>query len=384
MSDRKITQGSSTISILLLATILVSFIIGCQPTLQQRFQERYGEEINLSAFELLTAVRDLARSFSNIIEEAADEIIAKSSHSDVRRNALLWKTNAIPAAYTAIFRPDPVAALIDTWAFSIQMVHYFDRGGGKNLFGEYTVIALDASKRLEAEVLHLAELTAPDAAMADIEEKLQLWASKHPIEGRMFHRDSIMPDYARFIEDPELSVFAQIGKLSVDLSDISYRLSVYSEFLPRQARWQAELLVEDLNATGGVKAEVAGLSEVLNSVIPLVEQLPDLIARERVAFLQALREERVATFESIDQQRVSTLDRFTQERIATIAALREERIATLEEIDAIGNRIVDNALARTEGLIDHTFLRTAQLLAALLVLSFIMGIFILAVFFKKK
>ena len=206
------------------------------------------------------------------------------------------------------------------------------------------------------------------------------------MEGQNFHRESIMPDYAKIMEDPDLGVLASVSRLSVGLPEIAYRLSVYNEYLPRQARWQAELLVNDVSSKEGIKAtmeELSGLLEVLNRIIPLVEKIPDLIARERVAFLKALREERLATFESIDEQRVSTLDRFTQERVSTIEALREERIAALQDIDNMANQIVDKALTRTEGLIDHTFLRTAQLLGSVLILCFIIGL-IAVLFLKKK
>jgi len=379
-------QTNSARLILVITAVLVSLTLGCQTPAQQRLTTPKGEEVKLSPFELLVAARDLAPSFANIIEEAADEIIEESADPKVRRHALVWKMNAIPAAFTAIFRPDPVAAIVDTWAFSIQMVQFFDKGAGRSLFGEYHTIALEAAERLEAEVLHLIKESVSPELEAELKEKLELWASGHPIEGQHFHRQSIMPDYARFMEDPDLGVLAAVSRITVGLPDLAYRLSVYNEFLPRQARWQAELLVDDVNEKDGIKVqmeELAGLMEVLNSVIPLVEQIPDLIARERVALLKALREERVASFESIDQQRLATLDRFTQERIATIAALREERIATLQDIDAIGNQIVSNALTKTEGLIDHTFLRTSQLLAALLILCFIVGI-VLVLLIKKK
>ena len=379
-------QTNSVRLILLITAVFFSLSLGCQTPMQQRLTTPKGEEVKLSAFELRVAALDLAPSFSDIIEEAADEIIEKSADPKIRRHALVWKMNAIPAAFTAIFRPDPVAAIIDTWAFSIQMVQFFDKGDGRRMFGEYNYIALDGSKRLEAEVLHIIKSSVSPELEAELKKKIEWWASEHPMEGQHFHRQSIMPDYARFMGDPNFGVFALVDKLTVGLPEIANRLSVYNEYLPRQARWQAELLVDEVNEKEGIKVqmeELAGLMEVLNSVIPLVEQIPDLIARERVALLKALREERVASFESIDQQRVATLDKFTQERIATIAALREERIATLQDIDAIGNQIVTNALTKTEGLIDHTFLRTSQLLAALLILCFIAGV-VLVLFIKKK
>ena len=206
-----------------------------------------------------------------------------------------------------------------------------------------------------------------------------------------------MKEFADIIAGSELTAYEAVGKLTMGMGDLAAWVAVYSTHLPNQARWQAELLLMESNARGGIGVrveELAMISESLERVIPIVEKSPEIISRERGTVLKALREERVATLESIneqriatlesiDLQRVSTLEWFTQQRIATIAALRQERIDATKDIEATSNRIIDTGFMSTEGLIDHFFLRTAQLLVGLLIFSLFIGIFAVR-YIKKK
>ncbi len=382
-----------------ISPLLVFPITGCEKLVPRRsiMMEREATTIKVSAAELRVRVQDLSIPFAGIIEEAADEIMAKSPDQNVRLHALLWKMNAIPALFTSIFRPDPALALIDVWAFTVQMIQYFGEGPGREVLGEYHSIALDASRQLEARIMDLGRSVSDTSNLLKISVQFHSWAAEHPIQSPLFYRESVVKEYADLIAESDLTAFAALGKLSVGMEDLASWFAVYSEYLPNQARWQAELLLAESNAKGGIDvkvSELARLTDPLERVIPIVEKSPEIIARERVALLKALRQERVATLESIneqriatlesiDVQRVSTMEWFTQERIATIAALRQERIDAIKDIEAISNRIVDTGLMSTERLIDHFFLRTAQLLGCLLILGVIMGIFAVR-YIKKK
>ncbi len=85
-----------------------------------------GSNITLSAEQLRIQVRSLVDPFSGRIEEAADEIIAGSVDPRVRLAALEGKANTIPALRESLFRPDPLAAVMDAWALAKQMEDYFE------------------------------------------------------------------------------------------------------------------------------------------------------------------------------------------------------------------------------------------------------------------
>ena len=385
MNGAKIKQRNSIELFYLITAVLILQISGCYTVPRQTRMMAQKTEIKVSAEELSIRVQALAIPLSGIIEHAADEVMAKSSDETVRLQALLWKMNAIPILYAAIFQPDPAVAAVDTWALIAQMVQYFSEGPGKDGLGKYHVIALDAARRMERRVKELGRSVTADADLSKTSALIHAWAKENPIRSPLFHRESVVKEFADLIAEPGLSALGAVGRVSLGLEYFAAWLAVYSEHLPRQARWQVELLLAESNARGGIGVsveELVKLTDPLERVIPIVEKSPEIIARERDALLEALREERmavfesineqrVATLESIDEQRVSTLDWLNQAQIATISALKQERIDAMKDMQTIGIRIVGNGLLRSEQLIDHFFLRTAQLLAGALILCFI-------------
>lgn len=81
---------------------------------------------------------------------------------------------------------------------------------------------------------------------------------------------------------------------------------------------------------------------------------------------QVARKERIATLAGVDKQRRETLVYLTRERRMTMIAL-----------EAVGNRIAENTLRRSEQLIDHFFVRAMQLLVVIILAGFFHGLFFL-------
>jgi hypothetical protein len=83
------------------------------------------------------------------------------------------------------------------------------------------------------------------------------------------------------------------------------------------------------------------VADSVNRLVPIAEQSATLIAREREAFFEDLR----------------------QERIDVLFNIERRRMATLTELESVGNRILGKAQRQTEQLIDHLFFRMLQLIA---------------------
>ena len=317
----------------MITVLMLLFLIpsGCQSVqrqspLLQKLTKKHGAEIQMSAEELSIHVKELTVLYSGVIEEAADEIIERSPDPHVRRQAMLWKMNAIPAAHTAIYHPDPLIALLDIWAFSIQMKYYFDTGRGRSAFGEWHVIALEASQRLETAAMDLAKNIRTDGKITIPQKLVEEWARKNPIESPLFYRRSSAIEFASVTAKKNISSIAAVGKLAFDMDDIAERLAVYSEHLPKQVRWEFQMLLEDL--------------------------------MEKEEILGTLQRERALVMQDIDDQRIATLAWFGDERALLTA-------------DA-------------ERLIDHFFLRAAQLVFVLLLLFLIAGVVLIRVMRKKS
>jgi len=122
------------------------------------------------------------------------------------------------------------------------------------------------------------------------------------------------------------------------MDDLVARIDLNAEFIPKFARWQAILFAMD----GGydtIPDGVAYLAHIemvageIERLSPLVEALPDLVAAERTAVLEALDAYLTRTLAFVDHQRTTLMrDDVMAEREAVLAAIREERIAVLEAI----------------------------------------------------
>jgi hypothetical protein len=121
----------------------------------------------------------------------------------------------------------------------------------------------------------------------------------------------------------------------------------------------------------------------IDRLTPIVEALPDLVAEERVAVLEALDAELTRILSFIDQQRMALMhEDVRSEREAVLIAIREERIAVLAAI-AEERRIVLDALREErvatfsdlDELMDKAFTREVNKLfiRALILIAILLG-----------
>lgn len=378
--------------LLILIGLIVALATGCQGVQYEsgliKKSKAEGVRYNKSATELRIYRDDLAFVFTGTIEQSADHIMAASSDNEIKRHALLWKINGIPAAYRGLFQPDPAIAIIDIWAFSMQMVDYFERGSGKADFGQWHSIARDASRKVETRIMETVASFTPDVDISPWQLKIQAWVSEHPIERDFIFRDTVAPQLASIIGDQAMDALQTVGNMAVSMEELGDQVSTYMNMLTKQARWQAELMISESANRRDIEGGLAMLAELaasVNRLSPIAEQLPGLIASEREAFLGTLQQERIEVLSDIERQRLETMSFLTRERSTIIDDLKSERqllveilqaerttilqsidaqrVAAFAEFESTGNRMLKKAQNQSEQLIDHVFIRMLQLIA---------------------
>ena len=331
--------------------------------------------------------------YSAEIEAAADRIISESSSPAAQRQALVWKTEAIPVMQTSLLNSDPVAAVLDTWAFIFQMKEYMERPALKQRLGESYPVVAETLRNMDAEMEQLVLLGAPAADVADLRQRVAVWAKAHPIQASLVGRQSVDPDVIRKVGQSDLGMAASIKTLAEGLGDFTARLDAYNVYLPKQARWQAELLLTDFTHDPQISAALSDFSVLSGSAAKAsgnLDQMPELVDQTRKAFkadvdgerlsAQAfLREEGLRTLYALQQERIATIDAMHDERLATTAQIREEREAAMEtlrgqeitvmnEFEAFSEKAIQDADTRGRGLINYFFLRALELMLLTLVL----------------
>jgi PBP1b-binding outer membrane lipoprotein LpoB len=376
--------------------LLVLAVVICGCSLGKTKKEasvKAAKNVTSSAAVLSSRNQSLLGMYSAEIESAADKIMFESPTTDGRRQALAWKAEAIPILQNTMLKADPVAAMVDTWAFVYQMKNYFQQPALKTQLGQLQPVAADTVSRMDAQMEQLVRTAAPTANIADMRKRIESWAAEHPIQRGLPGRESMDAELIDRVGKSDLGAVASVRALEQGMGDLTARLDAYNVYTPKQARWQAELLLSDLGQDPHVATAMSSLgaiSDAAGKASGNIDRMPDLMQQARAAVLADVQGQRLAVQDFVDQQRALTLSALQQERIATLAALNGERLGATsdlrgerqvvlaalhnEQVEAMNSirgmseatlKEVDN---RGRSLIDHFFVRALELILLTLVL----------------
>jgi hypothetical protein len=320
----------------------------------------------------------LAINIPGAIEASSDQIIAKSQDRAVRRSALRFKMEVVPAYYMALFDVDPLVAALDVWVLSIQLQQYLSDGPGRDRFGAQQAIALDAATRIRDQVAaSMKTLAKRPERFESAKEKVETWAQQNPIAGNIASRPSILPLLAQMAGSPDSSVWGAVGDVTATVGDIATRLDIYAGYLPKASRWQGELLVDevsdrdDTHLTLSTFDAVRKTADRVNSLIA-----PDAIHEETGFAIAAFRIERVQTMAAVDKMRVdaqayldgqqaTVLGNLNTQRLEVMAEIDRQRVLALNQIEELRKQ----TFADLDSLVSRTILKLALALALLLLLA---------------
>ena len=207
--------------------LLLSILSACSTSAprQTGFQQTLGSEV--SSREIRIRTTDYAMMFSQTVEIAADSILALTTERDVARNALIWKSYAVPAIYRSATLPDPLLAWIDSRVLTYQMLDYFEAGGGTSLFGEQQPLALEAARFIESEMYRARELSGQKAD-PELEDGIRRFAAEHPLQNLYFFRHSPVEVLASYLGQDQVSGLQAVGSMTELMEEMSMRLNTYT------------------------------------------------------------------------------------------------------------------------------------------------------------
>ncbi|NNE35671.1 MAG: hypothetical protein HKN13_10560 [Rhodothermales bacterium] len=357
---------------LVLVIVGCSSGIACTPALvstQTPFMENVGD-IEMSSRELRVRVIEFGRYFSATVEQSADRILVTSSDPAERRYALLWKARAIPAAQEAVLQIDPLMALVDIWAFAMQMEVFFESGPGKLWFTEGRSEVLATAGKLVGDAHSFAVRISVSGDVDAPEQEIRGWVNNHPIEDDLFLRDSVIGSGANLLGS-QRGAFALVEDMNTTTREVGYRLAFYNEYLLKQVRWALELGGDDLLRVPRIDSLLTAVQHTLSIADGLTSEFDALAARERDALLTSAGQERAIVLAELNRQRIAllstlsderaiVLDAVSRERIAAMAAIRSEREATIETLASA----IEDAKLESRAIVDYAVYRFGILLGA--------------------
>ena len=361
---------------------------------------KYTPNLKSSASELSSRNQSLLALYSAEIETAADKIISGSPSPAARRQALVWKVEAIPVMQASLLNSDPIVATLDTWAFIFQMTAFMERPEWKNTIGNFYPTVVETLRNMNVQMERLVQSAAPKANVAYTREKVRDWAEANPIQDSLASRSSAGADIIKRVGETTFGTLGSVKALAKSMGDLSARLDAYNLYLPKQARWQAELFLEDLKGDSQVNSALSDIHALSDTGAKLDSErlsAQQFVHQEREqtlhAAITAVHAERLGTLNAVDQQRLATLaalhaellgvrSALDAERLAATAdlrgerqsvldALRDQEVATVSDMRATSEKEIQTLHANGRDLINLFFLRALELMLLMLVLCFL-------------
>jgi len=355
-----------------LAPLLGSvLLVACAtvPT-QTKFMEEQGVKVSAEAIRM--RLRAEAVPFTGLMEQAADEASAASTDPAVRKRALVWKINVVPAMYRTLFNQRPLIALLDTWALLVQAEQYLESPEGKAAFGPGASVVLATTRELEGRVQDIARWAVPGRDLTSTRAKVQQWAEKHPVRLTFATRDSIEKDLVTLAPTEELSAFAVVGQLNEDMNGLVGRMDFLPIMVPRQATWQAELAYVNL-VDPQLESALKRAGEAMDKLDGMIawlgtEGLEGFAEEQRIEIMRAVAVERLEIERLVDRQRVEIQAFVDREREQVAALLNQERAAVMADAQRLADRATAEAARSAKEVVDHALVRVALVLGAALLL----------------
>jgi hypothetical protein len=367
------------LSVIMVVTITLT-ITGCfSAPKETALMKEAGIEV--STIEYKMRLSEFGYRFAGIVELSADEIISKTSDNEIEKQALLWKIYAIPAMIRSLSINDPLAAGIDSWILSVQMLQYFEDGYGKDLFGEYQDIAITASKLIIRDIENLArELKGTD----DISKGQKItedWANENPIKNNKFLRVSALDKVAHIIGAEDYSLGATVESIAISVDELKHQVTLYTDYLPKQIKWQAQYELHNFLGDSLIDKSLNNIDRVVLSterISKMIEESPELIKEIQLSTFVEMDKQRLETLGMISQERIAILEAVTMERIAIMNEINRERSETLDRLDEITEKTFNRSTIFASDTIDKLFWRIIILLGVIFI-----GCFILLTYYKK-
>jgi hypothetical protein len=319
---------------------------------------------------------EIGRRFAARVERVSEAIQDSTRDPAIWRHAQLWKINATQAAQDAVFRFEPLVSILDLYALAVQQRTFFTTPPGDTLFGPYQSMVVTSVEGIRDDLKRYLGTVLPPGREGRMIDTVDAWAARFPITTEQFSRYSIEGSAARLISADETSIFSAVGSVEQTVRTLDGRVAMIQGSLPKQARWQAELLVRELVPASDRDSLIRGLSRATVAIDRLsltAGELPGLVTGEREAVLEAVSRERELVVDAITAEREAVLLALREGGAAALVAVDSQRRAFLVELEAATLRIKEATIRELDVVVDDAIMKVALFI----VLPILLGIALL-------
>ena len=298
----------------------------------------------ISSRNLRAMVSEYVPSYAHKIEATADTILTRCQDTAIRKNALLWKINAISAGFGAASRPDPLASYCDLWVLTRQMLYLFESSGDPPQFGDWQENAVIACKELDARLVEINSKLDPN--LDYIESFVEKTAQRHPMHDLYFDRTPIATENIEKIHKPKHELLHVLASMQDDVKDMQRLSALYAEYLPKQARWQAQLLALDVDQSPIVQTALGDFtvaSQAMEQLALSASEMQDTVDQQLAVMPAVVDQQRKQATADLEKMQAAALAQIRIEREAVMRSVNQEQVAIRKWVQATANASADQA-----------------------------------------
>jgi len=341
----------------------------------------------LSVRETRVYLYELTNELAGQVEAVANEIMASAERMETRRSALEFKAATVSSLQRASFQPDTVMALADIWLLVAQLERRIKSEYGESRFGKYAPMVDEALHEMEQTIIDFITARGGEPIESGFYDMIHDYAEANPIRGSINSRPSASGPLAERVRSQKFGAIDAVGTMVEGFADLSDRLSIYGEQLPKQARWQAEILLFDqgLDRTTveALLADTARLGRGADSLVEFADEVPTLIDDSVSGVMtdleSALKDLDPETIQGrldamVSNKMATALAAMSNERAIVMEGVAAERLAATHDIDRLVNEVVDRSFERVDSLLEATIGRMIPWAIALTAAPFLLGV----------
>ncbi len=240
--------------------------------------------------------------FTLMLTDTCDLIIRESQSSTIGRKALRLKMRTIPLINDAVYGEDAFESGLLAWRICAQMRVNFESGSGKLAFGAFQDRIVDTSRELERNIVEIISRAATQKEMIQAKAEMATWVEKNPLPGELaigknrvtVHAADRQLDLLSTVFKAPLSPFQALEGLDRgatalhQISVVGRHVADVASGMPRQIRWNGELLLYDLEEHRSVRSALASINRISESASSVAGTARDLLPGLRKTANQVL------------------------------------------------------------------------------------------------
>lgn len=366
-----------------LLALPLALTVACSSAIPRQSGLITTTEIQASNDQVRVYLYSLARYMGTEVARAADSVIhlnmlyPDTAQVRYRRTALRWKIQLFNQAMAILGNQDPLLAMADLWALSLQQEEFLTTGAGGNLFGPHQAVAAEAATRIAQRGNFLVGQLTDNPYVDTTESFVSAWARSHPLTRDISGRETLVPELALRLDPGGMGAFGAVGDMAQRLANISDRLAVYVNTVPQLTVWQADLLIDQTLETNpqliAIRDSLASMSDNVGKVAGVLEYGSPLIDTVRTALREEVALLLGVAMDSVEVLRLATFGDIATERELLLAAVEAERGRIKAEVDSLAARAIDRATSGLRSLLWLAILLVLLLLMAPLGVGYLLG-----------